>query len=138
MSKRRPRVVLDTNIIISAVVFGGIPRKIIQLQAQKKIKVFISPAIMEELSRVLVNKFHYSRERLAELQERLEKSTTSVIPSKQVKAIKGDEVDNRILEAAVEADADYIISGDKKHILPLKKFGRSKIVTPTQLLAALG
>lgn len=85
--------------------------------------------MIEELSRILTKKFHFSKKRLSKLQERLEKSTTLVVPSKQVTAIKTDEADNRILEAAVEARADYIVSGDKD-LLRLRRFGDIAIVSP--------
>lgn len=58
---------------------------------------------------------------------------TFVVPSKQVTVIKTDEADNRILEAAVEASADYIVSGDTD-LLRLRRFGDIAIVSPKTFL----
>ena len=71
---------------------------------------------------------------ITELIEGISKFAQIVEPRRRVELIKEDLSDNRILEAAVEGEADYIISGDKKHILSLKKFERVEIVSAQEFL----
>lgn len=137
MLKRKIKVVLDTNVLVAAIIFGGNSREIIRLAAQKKIIIFISPFIIEEVIGVLNKKFHFEKKQLLQVQERLEKSTRLVVPLRKVHAIKLDEADNRILEAALEAKVDYLVSGDKKHLLVLRKFKKILIVSPKEFLTLL-
>lgn len=137
MQTRKIKVVLDTNVLVAAIVFDGNPRQIIKLAAQKKIVVFISPFIIEEIIRVLSKKFHFEKERLGQVQERIEKSTTLVVPLRKFNIIKTDKTDNKILEAAVEAKVDYLVSGDKKHLLTLRKFRNILILSPKEFLTLL-
>ncbi|RLE06552.1 hypothetical protein DRZ78_04515, partial [Candidatus Aerophobetes bacterium] len=57
-----------------------------------------------------------------------------VQPKTKISAIKQKEDDNRILECGVEGKAQYIISGDKRHLLPLKEYQGIKIISPAQFL----
>ena len=60
-----------------------------------------------------------------------------VEPARKIDAIKEDPADNKILECAIEANADYIITYDKKHLLKLKKFEGVNIVSPADFLKIL-
>lgn len=128
------RVVFDTNIYISAILFGGNPRQILELARSKEINLFISKAILLELAKKLQNKFLWSEEDTREVLEGILVFTNLIVPSKKVNIIKNDPPDNRILEAALETKADYIVSGDKKHILSLKSFKNIPILTAKQFL----
>lgn len=48
--------------------------------------------------------------------------------------VKNDPSDNKILECAITAEADYIVTGDKNHLLPLKRYKNTKIVSPSEFL----
>ena len=132
------RAVLDSNVFISAIHFGGPPAKILKQSLEGKAKLFISREIIAEIVGVLRKKFTYEKEALEEIEDLLQQTCVLVEPSLVVKAIKGKPADNRILECALEAKADFIVSGDKKHLLPLKKFKGIKIVTPKKFLEILG
>ena len=60
-----------------------------------------------------------------------------MVPYRKVDIVKNDEADNRILECALEAQAHYLVSGDKRHLLPLKKFEGIRIVSPAEFLEFL-
>ena len=60
-----------------------------------------------------------------------------VQPKRKISVIKTIEADNRILECAIEANADYIVTGDHKHLQPLKEFQGITILSPAQFLAIL-
>jgi len=128
------RVVLDTNVIISAILFGGKPKQILDLIFSFQVKGFISRYILFEVSEVLRKKFKFSKERLDQIETLLTDSFEIAKPDFNLNLIKNYPADNRILECALTAKADYLISGDAKHILPLKKIKKTKIVTPDEFL----
>lgn len=122
------KVVLDTNILVSAIVFGGKPRKIVESISRGKIKGYISKFIISELRIILRQKFGFEEEMLDRVEELIEKDFILIEPRNRFEGITKCEADNRIVECALEAKVDYLVSGDKKHILPLKKVGKIKIV----------
>ena len=128
------RIVCDTNIFISALRFGGNLDKIIELAREGDIELITSPFILHEFERVLIQKFHYKKEDAKSFRKNIEKICLQVNPTTRVSVIKQKEDDNRILECALEAKADYIVTGDTKHILPLKNFQGIKIVRAAQFL----
>lgn len=127
-------VILDTNIIVSAIVFGGKPREVFELILEGTIQGYITSFIIYELKEVLAKKFKFSDDKLKETEEIIRDSFQYIVPKKSIFLIKHCVPDNRILEAAQEAKAHYLITGDKKHILPLKKIKRTQIVTPEEFL----
>lgn len=128
------KVVLDTNIIVSAIVFGGKPRDIIYLIQEGKIQAYISSFILYELKEVLTKKFDFNDEKLKEVKDLVNDSFINISPKISIKIIRNYPLDNKILEAAIETKADYLVTGDRKHILPLKKIKKTKIVSPEEFL----
>ncbi|MFH1361401.1 MAG: putative toxin-antitoxin system toxin component, PIN family [bacterium] len=126
-------VVLDTNIYISAILFGGKPREIINLARAKKIELLISEYILWEIREVLRNKFNVPDSRLNTIEHdilfvaKLVKVTTSI------RIIRAHPADNAILACAVDGGAKNIVSGDK-HLLSLGEYGDIKIVSPSRFL----
>ena len=128
------KVVLDTNVLISAIMFGGKSRDILGMGISGKIKIALSQDILKELAEVLVDKkfrapISFVQQTIHELSEIVE----LVIVINKINVIKNDPDDNRILECAVSAKADYIVSGDS-HLLTLKHFKRIKIISPSDFL----
>jgi len=130
--KEKPKVVLDTNVIISGLNFRGSPRKILDLIRKGQIELYISFFILEEVRGVLKEKFDWDEERIQTAIGKLK--TALVKPKNNVSVIKKDEDDNRILECAVEGKVQYVVSGDRKHILPLKEYQGIKILSPAEFL----
>ena len=133
--KEKPKVVLDTNVIISGLNFRGGPREILDLIRGEQIELYISPFILEEIRGVLKGKFSWDEERIQTAIEKLKAAL--VEPEENISAIKKDEDDNRILECGVEGKVQYIVSGDKQHVLPLKGYKRIKILSPAQFLRSI-
>ena len=129
-----PRVTIDTNIIISAVLFGGNPEKLIQLASNQKISLILSHDILAETFYILRNKFGWSNNQVESLELMLREVAGVVTPQKRVKVIKNDDPDNRVLECAVEGNADFIVSGDRKHLLPLRYYDDIPIITTVAFL----
>src|SRR3989344_3266179 len=116
-----PKVVLDTNVLISALIFGGKPKKILINSKEKKVKAFISAPILLELAKKLDSKFSWKEERIKETVGILPKFMTVIYPAARLNLVKKDPSDNKILECAFEAKANYIVTGDK-HLLEIKEF----------------
>jgi len=102
-----------------------------------EIEVSISPFILTELERILSEKFEWRAEQIHRVLSRIKAKTILVHPKVKISAIKEKDDDNRILECAVEAKVDYVISGDRKHLLPLKEYQGIKILSPTEFLRIL-
>lgn len=133
----RPKIVTDTNVIVSAVHFGGPPEEILLLANNGGIELFLSPFILDETARVLEKKLQWERGRIRRLIEALEEVSTIIEPRPEASVVRDDEADNRILDCAVEAKADFLVTGDKRHLLPLKRHKGIRIVTPRECLDAL-
>ena len=128
------KAVFDTNVYISATLFGGIPKKLILLAFEGKFQLFTSGDILTEISGVLAKKFNYSQKRISQVLDAIGNIARTVKPSKTVDVVKSWPSDNRILECAVTAKANYLVTGDKKHLLPLKKYQSIQIVSPEEFL----
>lgn len=117
--KQKIKVVFDANIYLSAIIFGGNPRQCLELAKLRKIELFVSSAILLEVARNLQNKFDWTEEEVKEIIKGVGEFATLVYPQVVIR---------KILEAAKEAKAEYIISGDKKHLLSLGRFENIKII----------
>jgi len=131
------KAVLDTNIFISAIHFGGSPAEVIREGLGGKARFFISREIIAEVIGVLRKKFLYEEEVLEEVEDLLGRTCELVEPRQTVKIIKDKPSDNRIIECALESKSDYIVSGDKRHLLSLKKYRRIRLVSAGHFLDIL-
>jgi len=128
------KVVLDTNIYISGLLWPkSLPGTVLELAKAEKIDVYISPFIIVEIEKVLIAKFHFEAQATGMLVGEIVKFAKIVETEKELKIIK-DKDDNRVLECALVVKADFLISGDKKHILPLKQFRGIKIISAREFL----
>lgn len=128
------RVVLDTNIYLSGIIFGGNSRHILDLIIKKKIEAITSPAILLEISQKLKQKFKWSQDKIVLTIKTIIKTTRIIKPKEILRVVRADKSDNKIIEAAVESNSNYIISGDK-HLLKIKKYKKVRIVTPAECLS---
>jgi putative PIN family toxin of toxin-antitoxin system len=125
------RIVLDTNVLISAILFGGPPRDVLKLVISGTARCSLSPAILDELRDVLQRpKFKFSPEQSFNILEELHTACGIINPMVKINVITEDPDDNRILECSVETKADFIVSGDR-HLLDLVEFRGIKVLTPT-------
>ncbi len=135
MDVKPVRVILDTNILISAIGFGGKPREILRFCLENKVKAITSQILIAELQEVISKKFPELIYKLDQIQRRINKKFKKVQP-KSILKILNDEDDNRVLEAAAEGKCSYIITGDKE-LLDLRVFKNIKIVTVDQFLKSV-
>ncbi|MEW6324622.1 MAG: putative toxin-antitoxin system toxin component, PIN family [Nitrospirota bacterium] len=130
------KVVLDTNVYISAILVGKTCEEILQHARDGRYEIAVSPAILEELSNVLGRKFGWSGQQVATVLEDLKTFTRWVHPRKRLRVITMDEPDNRILECAVAAKASCVVTGDS-HLLQLQSYRKIPILSPAQFLQSL-
>jgi putative PIN family toxin of toxin-antitoxin system len=131
------KVVLDTNVLISAILFGGKPRQILEKAIRGEIRLCLSEPILEELSEVLRrSKFDYSPEMIQVILTELTGIADFVNPSETIDVVLEDPDDDRILECAVEAKVNYIITGDV-HLLKLSRYQDIEIVNVVGFLERL-
>ena len=130
-------VVVDTNVIISAVLSAGPPRQVLDLGLRRLYQVVLSKAILHEVESVLVKKIKWKLADAQSFSQWLSDQFTIVDPPESVNLIKRKDSDNRILESVLAAKADYLVTGDKQDLLPLKTYHGTKIVKPIEFLGCL-
>jgi len=131
------RVVLDTNILISAGwTPGGLEARVVALVASGALEAAVSPAVLAEYRDVLArDKFAHLRDALAGILATLEEKALPVTPNEPATAAK-DEDDNRLLECAAAAQADFLITGNTRHFPG--EYGVTRILNAREFLDALG
>lgn len=133
------KIVVDTNVLVSALINPhGSPARIIDYAFEGKIRLFISPPIVEELERVLsypnlMKRHGLVREQLKEFVSDLLSTMLLVEGEEAIEVITEDPSDNKYLSCALNAKADLIISEDV-HLLKLEEYRGIQIVTAAQFL----
>ncbi len=131
------RIVLDTNILVSALLSDGPPRKIVKAAAEEKFSFALSPFILDELSGVLIRKkFHFPARVIDTYLDELCALAEMVFPKNQVHIITADPQDNKIIECAIAFSANMIVSGDS-HLLQLGAYKDIKIMKATDFIYKL-
>ena len=100
---------------------------------RKNHELFTSNEILEEFENILKRDFKYSNEESKNIIEKVLQFLTLVTPTKRVSFVKDDPDDNKIIECALESNAEYIVSYDK-HLLKLKEYSEIKVVRPEEAL----
>jgi putative PIN family toxin of toxin-antitoxin system len=132
-----PRIAIDSNVLVSALHFGGTPEALLLLANEGRVELFVSPFILAETARVLKSKLGWTDKAVRDTIALIREVVTVVEPTRTVDAVPHDPTDNHILECAVHARADFLATGDKRHLLPLGTYEGIKIVTPRECLDAL-
>lgn len=132
------RVVLDTNILVSALIFpGGPPETVYRLVLEGKIELVTSRPLLLELGRVLEQKFGWEATRAEEAVAQLTRLADVVQPTESVSEVTADPSDDRLLEAAAEGKAEMIVSGDS-HLLRIGTWRAVRIRKASDFLQEFG
>jgi putative PIN family toxin of toxin-antitoxin system len=102
----------DANLYISALIWNGKPEQLLEMALARKVRLFISDAIMDEVVEVLEEKFNHSPKRLALEKQYLSKCTVRCVPKIKLDVVKDDPEDNKIVECAVHSRSEAIITND--------------------------
>lgn len=134
------RLVVDTNVVVSAFLWQGVPGRLLDMAGEKQVRLFTSRALLDELADVL------SRKKLAkkvlatgltvpQMLENYRKVVTLVTARQLPQRVSPDADDDAVLATVQAAKADLIVSGDRKHLLILKRFEGIPIVAAAQAVA---
>jgi len=131
------KLVVDTNVLLSSFISAGPPRLILNHIRDRLDLLCLSSSILEEYLAVLQR---------AGISEHLQASLFSllhdpdhvllVVPSRRVQVVRDDPSDNMFLECAIEARADFLISGDR-HLRSLRSFQGIEIIPPREYVSRL-
>jgi len=128
------KVVLDTNILVSAYVFpGGNPEAVFRLVLGGSVELVTTLPLLAEFGRVLETKFGWAPSTSEEAVRQIVRLGIVTEPVEKLRVLKEDPADDRVLEAAVAGAVDYIVSGDR-HLLELGAFRGVSIVTAASFL----
>lgn len=131
------KAIVDTNVVISGIFWKGAPLEILRAWQKQRFRLAVSLPILDEYRRVLEE---MTRKRssavLDSILEVIELHSEIVEPARFAKTVCSDPDDDKFLEAAIAANADYVVSGDTA-LLKLKNYQRVQIVRPAQFLKLL-
>jgi putative PIN family toxin of toxin-antitoxin system len=124
------RAVFDTNVLGAAFAAEGICSKILTRGRKRQFHLIACPIILQEFDRVLIKKFSATRNEARSALRIVSEAIDDVVhPSQSVQSVCRDPDDDAILACALEARADYLVTGDVD-LLELKVFKEIRIVTP--------
>jgi hypothetical protein len=136
------RLVLDANVFVSALISRkGAPAKLLEYWQEERFDVVISPAILQEVQRVLhypklQQRYHLPEEGIQRLLRLFRRQAIGVEPSEELTVIQHDPTDNRYLECAIAGEADIVVSGDH-HLVESGEYQGVQLLTPAGSLAFL-
>lgn len=133
------RVIFDTNVVVSACFWRGAPFESLAAWGRRRCAAAISPPLkaegeetFEELLLDYGDRLHVDWVKL------LGASAEMVFPVERATGATSDPFDEMVLECALAAGADVIVSGDKKHLLVLREYRGIPILSPADFLKRLG
>lgn len=126
------KVVYDTNVIVSAVWKPvSIPAALVALALHQQVKLCLSPAVFDEYREVLLRpKFRFRPKVVNTFLKDVRQVAVMVYPTQSVN-VAVHEPDNRLLECAQTARAEYLVTGNKRHF-PFSAFAETRIVSPAE------
>ncbi len=137
-TKRELKIVLDTNVWVSALLWGGKTAEIVKAAEDRKIRIFISEEIIVEISHVLgyakLEKIYQAEGlRREDLIEKVLKIGKFVKVNEKVNVVREHSADDKFLECALETEADFVVSGDR-HLLKIVRYGRTKVLSVNEFI----
>lgn len=130
------RLVVDTNVLVSAFLWQGTPGRLIELAGEKECQLFTSRVLIDELAEVLQRKkltkpVQATGLTAAQMLRNYQKLATTITARRLAQQVARDVDDDAVLACALAAQADLIVSGDDD-LLVLKQFQGIRIVTAAQ------
>jgi uncharacterized protein len=133
------RVVFDTNVVASASFWRGPPFDCLVSWTKGRCQAAVSPELLAEYHETMEKlRLSYPNHKCVPWAEALTESANLFFPVERARGETPDPGDEKVLECALAADAERIVTGDKKHLLPLRRFRGIEIVSPADFIRALG
>jgi len=126
-------------VLVSAFIAAGPPNRIVEEAIDGRLELVLPEPVVEELERILVEKLAFESEQWREVEVLLANLAVESVPAPKgsIEPVTGDPDDDLILACAVEAGVEVLVSGDRKHLLPLGTHRGVRVLTPQALLAEL-
>ena len=132
------KIVCDTNVLISAFLFGGRPREVLRTVIEGKNTAYLSPMLRCELAEVLGRKkFGLTSSQVVSIMQLVSETFLEVFPGKVPDVVAEDPDDNHVIACAFAANADRIVTGDT-HLLDLAEYQGIVIQSPEVFLQSMG
>jgi uncharacterized protein len=124
--------------LVSAFIAAGPPSRVLEAAIDGHLELVLPTPVMVELKRILTGKLGFELDRWRGVEELLHTlATESAAPGKPPEAVTGDPDDDLILACAIQARVDVLVSGDRRHLLPVGERRGVRVITPQALLAEL-
>lgn len=125
-------------MLVSATIADGPPNRVIEEAIAGELELVLPELVLEELDRVLADKLGFDRRRRLDAQQRARRAAVAIRPAPStVVRVTGEAADDAILAVAVEAGAVALVTGDRRHLLPLEAHRGVRLLAPQALLAEL-
>ncbi|MEX2106766.1 MAG: PIN domain-containing protein [Solirubrobacterales bacterium] len=126
-------------MLVSAFIAAGPPSRLLEEAIDGRLELILFEPVITELERVLTEKFEFDPQRLREVEALLRELAVESVQaaSGPAEAVTGDPADDVILACAIGAEVEVLVSGDRKHLLPVGEHGGVRILSPQALLAEL-
>ncbi|MGH7686697.1 MAG: putative toxin-antitoxin system toxin component, PIN family [Candidatus Dormibacteria bacterium] len=132
------RVVLDTNVLISAYIFpGGTPEAVLRRVLAGGVEMLTSRVLLAEFGRILERKFGWDAAMSEDAVRHVARISSVIEPAEAIAVVVDDPDDDRVLEVAIAGGASIVVSGDR-HLLQLQTFRGIRLLTPAAFLDAAG
>jgi putative PIN family toxin of toxin-antitoxin system len=137
----RPRLVIDTNVLVSAFLWQGTPGRVVALAGEKEVQLFTSRALLDELAATLAKKklakyVAATGLTAGQMLTNYRRISTTVTARQLDERVSRDADDDAVLACAIAARADLVVSGDAD-LLVLQNFKGIAIVSPAEALGYL-
>jgi uncharacterized protein len=133
----RLTVVFDTNVLFSGTAWKGAPFRCLEFARARKLEGITCRPILDELAEKLAAKLRFSDEQIGEtLADLLSFLRLVEIPG-TLRVIQADPDDNKVIECAVVASASHVVTGDRRHLLPLGSYQGIVILDASRLAALI-
>ena len=129
------QVLLDTNVLVSAILFGGVPRQLLEAALIGELDLVTSQPLLSELETVLTRKFEFPSSTTASIRAELE-SLSRIVEPGQIQRVTRTEADDVVLATAVAGEAEVLVTGDKE-LLGMKSYEDIPIQSARQLIDRL-
>ena len=124
---------------MSAFIAAGPPSRILEEAIDARLELVLCQPVMVELERILTEKLGFEPQRWRGVEELLVDLAAELVPAPKgpPEAVTGDSDDDLILACAIQAEVDVLVSGDRRHLLPVGEHRGVRVITPQALLAEM-
>lgn len=127
------KIVIDTNVFLSAIFFKGIPAVVVRLGEAKVIQIITSKPLLDELEDKLTDKFNQPPSMTKKVIKRIKKQASLVKISGKTKFSVKDPKNHMVVETALKGKAKFVVSGDH-HLKELKEYKGIKFINPSDFI----